>query len=140
MNAHTETPFPLTTQSTEEDSPLNKAMNHYLFSYGTLQKQQVQIDLFGRVLEGWPDILKNYKVSPIEITDEAFLAKGEEKSQLTATPSADKKHSIQGTVFEVNEEELLYADKYEPAGYKRILVRLASGKKAWLYVFVETTS
>ena len=115
-------------------------MNHYLFSYGTLQKQQVQIDLFGRVLEGWPDILKNYKVSPIEITDEAFLAKDEEKNQLTAIPSPDKNHSIRGTVFEVTEEELLHADKYEPAGYKRILVRLASGKKAWLYVFVETTS
>ena len=114
-------------------------MNHYLFSYGTLQKQQVQIDLFGRILAGSPDILENYKVTPIEIKDEAFLSKGEERNQLTAIPSDKKSDSIIGTVFEVTEEELLHADKYEPAGYKRILILLASGKEAWLYVFVETS-
>jgi len=115
-------------------------MNYYLFSYGTLQKRQVQIDLFGRVLPGRPDTLENYKVAPLEITDEAFLAKGEAQNQLTAIPSTDKNDNIKGTVFEVTEEELLHTDKYEPAGYKRIVVRLASGKKAWLYVFVETSS
>jgi hypothetical protein len=29
--------------------------------------------------------------------------------------------------------ELAMADQYEPAGYKRISARLASGKQAWVY-------
>ena len=114
-------------------------MATYLFSYGTLQKQQVQINLFGRVLSGSTDTLENYKVMPVEIKDASFLAKGEKKAQLTAVPSTDKNDYIKGTVFEVTEEELLHADKYEPAGYTRIEVLLSSGKKAWLYVAAETS-
>ena len=113
-------------------------MNQYLFSYGTLQKQQVQINLFGRILQATADTLQGYRTASFEIKDESFLSKGEEKNQLTAIPSDNKNDCIKGSVFEITEEELLHADKYEPAGYKRILVRLASGKEAWLYVFVET--
>jgi hypothetical protein len=36
-------------------------------------------------------------------------------------------------VFELSDGELAHADQYEPAGYKRILATLQSGKKAWLY-------
>ena len=40
-------------------------------------------------------------------------------------------------VFEITVEELLHADKYEPANYKRIKVKLESGKEAWIYVAVD---
>lgn len=40
---------------------------------------------------------------------------------------------MRGTVFEVTEAELAAADRYEPAGYKRVSARLASGKQAWVY-------
>lgn len=112
-------------------------MKEYLFSYGTLQKEKVQIELFGRILEGTGDTLRGYKISTIEITDESFLSKGGQKNQLTAIISKDKNDSIEGTVFEITEEELLLADKYEPDGYKRVTVVLASGKQAWVYVTVE---
>ena len=36
-------------------------------------------------------------------------------------------------VFEVSERELAAADRYEPAGYKRVIATLASGTKAWVY-------
>lgn len=108
-------------------------MKEYLFSYGTLQKDKVQLELFGRLLHGTKDILEGYKVSSIEIKDEAFLAKGEEKYQQTLIPTKDNTDIIEGTVFEVSTKELHQADKYEPVNYTRILVALRSGKEAWIY-------
>ena len=113
-------------------------MNQYLFSYGTLQKQKVQIELFGRILQGSGDTLIGYKVSTIEIKDESFLLKGEQKYQLTAVISKDN-DNIKGTVFEITEEELRLANKYEPVNYKRVKVVLESGKEAWIYIAAETT-
>ena len=109
-------------------------MYENLFSYGTLQKQSVQLKLFGRVLNGSEDILRGYKLSSIEINDESFLSKGEENIQLTVIPSLDKNDHIEGTVLEISENELLLADNYEPDNYKRFEVELESGRKAWIYV------
>ena len=111
-------------------------MKEYLFSYGTLQKEKVQVELFGRKLHGSPDTLNGHKVSTIEIKDESFLAKDEDRFQKIAIISNNKNDSIKGIVFEITEEELLLADKYEPDGYKRVTVVLASGKAAWIYVAV----
>lgn len=110
-------------------------MSEYLFSYGTLQNAEVQLKLFGRLLNGTSDTLTGYDASEIEITDEAFLAKGEKSVQLTAI--ASDLDQIDGMVFEVLTEELAYADTYEPAEYSRVEVILASGKKAWLYLKVD---
>ena len=107
-------------------------MKENLFSYGTLQKEKVQLELFGRLLNGTKDILGGYRLSPVEIKDETFLAKGEDKCQLTLIPSKDD--AVEGMVFEVSQEELLLADRYEPENYKRIKVALRSGKEAWIYV------
>lgn len=109
-------------------------MKEYLFSYGTLQKDAVQLKLFGRLFTGTKDILKGYKVSSIEIKDQSFLTKGEQRMQLTAVNTGDQSNSIEGTVFEVSEEELLLADKYEPVEYTRVRVKLESGKQAWVYM------
>ena len=111
-------------------------MNEYLFSYGTLQKNEVQIELFGRLLNGAKDILTGYKISSIEIMDTAFLAKGEQKNQLTANSTNNKNDFIEGTVFQISEQELLSADKYEPDNFKRFKVKLDSGKTAWIYIAV----
>ena len=50
-------------------------MREYLFSYGTLQKDKIQLALFGRILQGWNDMLRGYKMISIEIKDNAFLQK-----------------------------------------------------------------
>ena len=47
---------------------------HWLFSYGTLQQADVQIELFGRRLEGEADILTGFTVGTLQITDEAVVA------------------------------------------------------------------
>jgi gamma-glutamylcyclotransferase (GGCT)/AIG2-like uncharacterized protein YtfP len=111
-------------------------MKELLFSYGTLQKEKVQVELFGRLLHGMKDILEGYQLSSIEIKDEAFLSKGENKYQRTLIASNNKVDRIEGTVFEISEEELFLADKYEPDNYKRIKVVLRSGKEAWVYVAI----
>jgi len=108
-------------------------MHEHLFSYGTLQKERIQLTLFGRILVGSGAVLRGYKVATIEITDEAFLAMGEGKYQKTLVASSDN-DIVSGTALEITAEELLIADGYEPAIYKRIIVMLESGKKAWLYV------
>jgi len=110
-----------------------------LFSYGTLQQEKTQLQLFGRILQGTPDTLRGYKIVPIEITDEAFLSRGEHKDQLTIIISEDKNDNIKGMVLEMTEEELLVTDKYEPGNYKRVAVVLESGKEAWIYMVIATT-
>ena len=112
------------------------SMNEFLFSYGTLQKEKVQLELFGRLLHATKDVAEGYKLSSIEIKDKAFLSKGEDKYQRTLIPSSNKADKIEGTVFEISNEELLLADKYEPNHYKRIKVVLRSGKQAWIYVAI----
>lgn len=106
-------------------------MQEYLFSYGTLQSEKVQLDLFGRPLNGSPDILKGYRTTSIIINDPRFTEKNS-SHQLIAVPAGEQ-DQIKGTVLEMTMEELLSADAYEPVQYKRIKVKLQSGKEAWIY-------
>ena len=78
-------------------------MKENLFSYGTLQKDSVQLKLFGLLLNGSKDRLRGYKLSSIEIKDESFLSKGEQNIQLTVIPSSNKNDNIEGTVLEIME-------------------------------------
>lgn len=114
-------------------------MKQYLFSYGTLQTKKTQVELFGRIIEGATDKLRGYKTVTIEITDQAFLSKGEGKYQQTLIHTKDENDLIKGTVLELTNEEILKADKYEPENYKRIKVILESGKEAWIYTAVYAT-
>ena len=81
-------------------------------------------------------MLKGYRISPIEITDKAFLDKGGDQYQNIIIHSDNPHDKVEGTVFELSEDELLAADKYEPFNYKRVLIVLESGKSAWIYAAV----
>ncbi len=109
-------------------------MKQLLFSYGTLQLEKVQIESFGRILKGVPDRLYNYKIGSLTITDLSVL----EKSQTDTHPIAIKTNSVEdyidGIVFEISNEELMQADKYEVDDYVRVLETFASGVSAWVYV------
>lgn len=109
-------------------------MSEYLFSYGTLQDEETQLNLFGRTLKGSSDILEDYKITTIEIVDNFFLAKGEDKFQKTLIPTGICGDFVEGTVFELSEQELSLLDEYEPKNYKRMRIILKSGKKAWIYL------
>jgi gamma-glutamylcyclotransferase (GGCT)/AIG2-like uncharacterized protein YtfP len=105
-----------------------------LFSYGTLQQEPVQISTFGRVLQGNPDELVGFELSRVKIEDPAFVATSGKSEHAIVTFTGHDQSRVSGMVFEVTDTELARADAYEPAGYERVLARLASGVEAWVYV------
>lgn len=106
----------------------------HLFSYGTLQKEQVQLETFGRLLEGEKDILTGYKLSTLEITDPEVLRKSGQKYHPVLAFSGNSEDEVEGMLFEVTEEEILQADEYEVEDYKRVETVFRSGKKGCIYI------
>lgn len=106
----------------------------YLFSYGTLQKEQVQLETFGRLLNGEKDFLTGYILKMLEITDPEVLRKSNQKYHPILEFSGNGKDEVEGMLFEVTEDEILQADEYEVDDYKRIETTFKSGKKGFIYV------
>ncbi|MBP2615119.1 gamma-glutamylcyclotransferase family protein [Chryseobacterium jejuense] len=106
----------------------------YLFSYGTLQKEQVQLETFGRILQGEKDILSGYKLNILEITDPEVLRKSGQKYHPVLEFSGKDEDEIEGMLFEVTDSEILQADEYEVDDYKRIETIFKSGNKGFIYV------
>lgn len=104
-----------------------------LFSYGTLQQENVQLATFGRLLGGVADALVGFKQELVEITDPDVLAKSGARFHPIVTCGNDSDR-VAGTVFEVTAAELDAADAYEVSDYERIETQLASGLRAWVYV------
>ncbi len=107
---------------------------HYLFSYGTLQLEKVQIENYGRLLIGQKDTLFGYKLDKLKITDIEVLKISDKEFHPIAVKTYSPNDVVEGTIFEITEEELIETDKYEVSDYKRVLETFASGKKAWVYV------
>lgn len=106
----------------------------YLFSYGTLQKEEVQIETFGRILQGEKDVLKGYKLKMLEITDPEVLRKSNQKYHPILEFSGNADDEVEGVLFGVTDEEILQADEYEVDDYKRIETVFKSGKVGFIYV------
>lgn len=105
-----------------------------LFTYGTLQLTEVQLETFGRTLQGTPDLLVGYRLVQIEIQDQDFVAKSGTANHRNLQFTGDPNDSVQGIVFKVTKQELENSDAYEPTGYQRVLVQLKSGANAWIYL------
>ena len=103
-----------------------------LFSYGSLRDEAVQLAVFGRTLNSTPDAITGYRLRTVRISnwDAAAISGGD--VQRTLEPGEGE--PIEGMRLHITEEELKRADRYEPAEYKRIKVRLRSGTDAWVYV------
>lgn len=107
----------------------------YLFSYGSLQQEAVQLYTFGRLLDGAPDDLPGYEPSLVPIDDPAVVAEIGRTHYANATFNGRPDSRVRGTVFEITDDELEAADRYEePAAYRRIEATLSSGKVGWVYV------
>ncbi len=106
----------------------------YLFSYGTLRQQNVQLKNFGRLLDGAEDALKKFILKDIEITDKVVLEVSDKKFHPILSYTGNEKDKVVGTVFKITLDELLKADGYEVDDYKRVEVTLGSGIKSWAYV------
>ncbi len=105
-----------------------------LFSYGTLQYEPVQIATFNRRLQGEPDTLVDYTLGKIAINDPAKVQLSGAKYHPIAQYTGHQGNCIAGTALRLTRHELVQADSYEVAAYKRIAVVLQSGLRAWVYV------
>jgi gamma-glutamylcyclotransferase (GGCT)/AIG2-like uncharacterized protein YtfP len=106
-----------------------------LFSYGTLQQEDVQRSTFGRLLQGQSDELPGFEHSLVRIEDPRVVASTGSTHHSNVTFNGRNDSRVRGTVFEITDAELAAADQYEQlAAYKRVATMLASGKQAWVYV------
>lgn len=105
-----------------------------LFSYGTLQQESVQLSTFGRSLAGRRDELVEFEQSMVQIEDPAVIATSGKTHHPIVKFNGDAQNRVTGTVFQITDAELAYADAYEVAAYKRVLAKLASGDQVWVYV------
>jgi hypothetical protein len=85
-----------------------------LFSYGTLQREAVQLSTFGRLLHGEPDELVGFEHSLLKIEDPEFVATSGKAYHSIVRFNGDQNSRVSGTVFEVSESELARADQYDP--------------------------
>lgn len=109
-----------------------------LFSYGTLQREDVQRRTFGRRLEGVEDALVGYEPSRVPIQDPQVVASTGSTHHANATFTGREASRVGGTVFEVTDAELARVDGYEaPFAYARVLAPLASGRQAWVYLHTD---
>lgn len=106
----------------------------YLFSYGTLQQEEVQLSIFGRKLTGMPDNLVRYVIAQLKIEDKSVIAASGCEYHPIARATESLNNRVPGTVFKVTEDELHHSDQYEVGAYKRLESTLESGKTAWVYV------
>lgn len=96
----------------------------YLFSYGTLQDESIQMEVFGRRVPFDNDELPGYIISSNKAYGRYPLL--EKRS--------DNNGGVSGICLHVTEDDLLEADLYEGEEYQRIKTLLKSGRKAWVYV------
>ena len=110
-----------------------------LFSYGTLQQENVQLSTFGRLLQGQRDELLGFELSSVKIEDSKVVSATGKTHYANAAFNGRDDSRVSGTVFEITDAELAAADSYEQlAAYKRIATKLASGKQAWVYVHARS--
>ena len=106
----------------------------FLFSYGTLQLEAVQMATFGRQLTGTRDVLPGYEEAFMEIEDQATVSLSGKTQHSIAKFSGRASDTISGTVYALTPEEIQSADNYEVAPYQRVAAVLQSGIRAWVYV------
>ena len=109
-------------------------MTQLLFSYGTLQQRDVQLATFGRELRGAADALVGFARSMVKIEDAEVVKTSGKTHHPIVRQTGIATDRVAGMVFEISDEELANADKYEVADYKRVAAPLASGRTAWVYV------
>lgn len=108
-----------------------------LFSYGTLQLEQVQLSTFGRSLQGTSDSLIGYHLDTVKITNPEVIRKSGTDTHPILRHTGHVEDEVHGTVLSITPSEFKNADTYEADDYHRIAVTLKSGMDAWLYVAKE---
>ena len=113
---------------------VNEVQTEFLFSYGTLQLETVQMATFGRQMVGTSDALRGFDQVLLKIEGQSVVAISGKAHHTIARFTGRACDVVPGTVFVVTPDEIQNADKYEVAAVKRVPVVLQSGIRAWAYV------
>lgn len=106
---------------------------HRVFAYGTLRQENVQQALYGRKVETTDDALEGWRLDWVNITDpEVIAASGAHRHPILR--KGDAQDMVVGAYLRLTDEELATTDEYEVEDYSRIVVNLASGVEAFVYV------
>jgi len=105
-----------------------------LFSYGTLQLEKVQIDTFGRKLIGEKDILRKYRIKFIKIHDSKVVNTSGKNIHPILEYTGNDKDFVEGILYELRDDEILLADRYEVDEYRRQELIFDSGEKGYVYL------
>ncbi|GGF11780.1 gamma-glutamylcyclotransferase family protein [Flavobacterium limi] len=100
-----------------------------IFSYGTLQSKEIQMQVFNKLLIGTPDQLAGYKLKDLQIEEEFGI-----EDYFVATPSENPSDVVDGIVYSISSADLAKADQFESNAYKRVEITLKSGTVAWIYI------
>lgn len=109
-------------------------VDQLLFTYGTLQYAEVQLDTFGRIVAGEADTLPGYTIDYAEITDQRVVDISGVSVHPVLRHTGNVLDKVVGKVLHVNADEVDAADEYEVSLYRREQVTLGSGRLAWVYV------
>jgi hypothetical protein len=105
-----------------------------LFSYGTLQRPDVQLATYGRRLEGSPDALRGYRMELLPDRDPDAVRISGTKTHMVVRKTGNVEDRVPGVVFLLTSEELAATDRYEGSDYGRAELTLESGRRALVYV------
>lgn len=114
--------------------PVAETPDQFLFTYGTLQHPDVQLDTFGRLVDADDDVLPGYRVDYAEIQDRRVVDLSGLDRHPIVRATGNPLDKVTGKVLRVTEDELDAADEYEVELYRRVSVVLASGRHAFAYV------
>ncbi|MDE0547065.1 gamma-glutamylcyclotransferase family protein [Microbacterium sp. C7(2022)] len=112
------------------------AADQLLFSYGTLQHPEVQLDTLGRLVHAEPDFLPGYTVDYAEIEDHRVVDLSGLSTHPVVRATGNPLDKVAGMALWITEDELDACDEYEVSLYHRVWARLSSGRSAWVYVAV----
>ena len=108
----------------------------FIFSYGTLQQESVQLSTFGRTVECGPDKLVGYERVSLTLANPDIVAATGTATHANIVCRDSSEFQVPGSCLSVTDNELALCDRYERlADYRRTSVALESGKQAWVYTF-----
>ena len=108
-----------------------------IFTYGTLQLAAVQIEKYGRLLEGQADAVRGYRLDRLTIGDPDVVRLSGRTDHPIARWSGRGSDRVPGIVYDISAQELAATDAYEVEPYARVEVELESGRRAYAYVSAD---
>ena len=111
----------------------NTPIPNKVFSYGTLQLESVQKEVFSRALSYKKFTLSGYKTTDVSITDPRVIALSGQSIHKGLVFTGCTTDRIGGVLLNITPEDLLPMDAYEVSDYKRISLT-QDGQTFWVYV------